>query len=104
MPFPRHTVKKAAGTLIGTMPEHDYVKETETVMCCHCGAHWLWERAVIEAVGGELGFCSRCNGITCPRQSCQACVPTDQMLKNMEDGRPDYREYRPIVVGWEGDK
>ena len=100
MVFSRHTVSKPAGTLIGTMPEHDYVKQTDTVCCVHCGAHWLWERAVIEAVAGGLGFCARCNGITCGK-GCQTCVPMEQMLTNMEAGREDYREFRPIVVGWE---
>jgi hypothetical protein len=56
-------------------------------------------RAVLEAIEGGLGFCTRCNGITCGKK-CQKCIPEELLLENMEACRP--YDYRPIRVGFSG--
>lgn len=91
------SVKKPSGVLITTPEEGGPEVQVDTVQCVHCGRHWVWERAVLEAMKGELGFCQRCGGITCGA-ACQACVPQEQQLENIEAGRPDWRTYRPIKV------
>jgi hypothetical protein len=85
------------GTLITTPGDGGKETQLDTVQCVHCGRHWIFQRAVLEAIKGGLGFCARCNGITCG-ESCQSCVPQEQQLENMEAFRPDWRTYRPVRV------
>jgi hypothetical protein len=92
-------VPRPDGLLITTPDDGSPEQQLDTVQCVHCGRHWVYTRAVLEAIRGGLGFCQRCNGITCG-QACQACVPQEQQLDNIEAGRLDWREYRPIVAGW----
>ena len=91
---------QADGELI-TMPwDSDKAKREKTVQCVHCGAHHLIKEAFERAILGTLGFCSRCNGITCGRAICEPCVPQEQQLENMESGVFDVRTYRPIRVAF----
>lgn len=62
-----------------------------TMMCCHCGRHIPYR----PGSGVVRGWCQRCNGMTCGPQ-CEACRPTEQLLENLEKGRP--ADYRPIIV------
>lgn len=67
------------------------VLEIATAQCCHCGGHFP-----IQPGSGRIrGFCMNCNGPVCG-PGCEACVPTDLLLENMEKGRPE--DFRPIFV------
>lgn len=94
----RSSVLRPDGVLITTPDDGSKETQLDTVQCCHCGRHWIYERAVLEAIKGGLGFCARCNGITCG-ELCQTCVPQEVQCENMEKGIHDYRNHRPIVVG-----
>ncbi len=73
---------KEAGVLI-TMPWDGGEIHEPTVQCVHCGAHHVVEAAFKRAVLGQLGFCAKCNGITCG-EKCQKCVPAEKQLEVME--------------------
>lgn len=91
---------KADGEVI-TMPwDSDKAIHEKTVQCVHCGAHHHIKNAFEQATLGKLGFCARCNGITCGRELCEACVPQEQQLENMEAGLfgEAINTYRPIRV------
>lgn len=62
-----------------------------TLQCCHCGGHWVPR----PGSGTVRGFCQNCNGPVCG-PGCAACVPAEQMLENIEKGRP--LDFRPVVV------
>lgn len=91
-------VLRPDGLLITTPDDGSQETQTDTVQCVHCGRHWVYTRAVLEAIKGGLGFCTRCNGITCG-EACHECVPQEQQLENLEDLREDYRTYRPTKAG-----
>lgn len=61
-----------------------------TLQCVHCGCHW------VPQPGSKIvrGYCTRCNGPVCGK-GCEECVPQEQMLDNIEKGRP--LNFRPIV-------
>lgn len=65
--------------------------EVATVQCVHCSGHWVPR----PGSGIERGWCMNCAGPVCGR-GCAACVPLDQMLSNIEKGRP--ADFRPVVV------
>lgn len=65
------------------------ILEARTLQCVHCGGHWVPR----PGSGIERGFCTRCNGPVCGR-GCAECVPAEQMLENIEQGRP--LDFRPI--------
>lgn len=65
--------------------------EVGTLQCCHCGCHWYPQ----PGSGRVRGFCQNCNGFVCG-PGCSTCVPTEQLLSNMEAGRP--LDFRPICV------
>lgn len=90
----RHSapIGQHAGVFI-TMPlDSDRVVTQDTVQCVHCGGHWIWQ----PGSGRRRGFCMRCNGFTCGAERCNACVPLEQWLENVEAGRPE--DYRPIIA------
>jgi len=97
----RASVTKPNGLIITTPWDGGPETQQDTVQCVHCGQHWVWEKAILSAIQGGLGFCTRCNGITCG-DACQACVPQEQQLENIEAGRLDWKEYRPIRVSFSG--
>jgi len=65
----------------------------KTLRCQHCGMHWI----VMPGSGRRRGWCMSCNGPTCGKAECDACVPTEQQLENIEAGRDLL--FRPIRVG-----
>ena len=75
---------KEAGRIIICDPGTDKpLLEAGTAQCCHCGGHW-----VVRPGSGKIrGWCMRCNGPVCG-PACAKCVPTEQLLENMEKGRP----------------
>lgn len=81
---------RESGYLVVMDPGSDKpILETATVQCVHCGGHWVPQ----PGSGRVRGFCGRCNGPICG-PCCQSCVPTEQLLENLERGRP--LDYRPI--------
>lgn len=85
--------------------------ESPTVQCVHCGCHFqlkpskplvipmtAFEAEKLEAEGRKTrGWCHNCRGYVCG-PGCAACIPTEQLLENMEKGRPE--DFRPVVCGW----
>jgi hypothetical protein len=66
------------------------LSEVSTVQCVHCGLHIRRDMLMY------AGFCQNCNGFHCG-DGCEACVPTEQMLENIEAGRDP--SFRPIRSG-----
>ena len=98
------------GTIIISDPGADApVLEAATLQCVHCGAHFpakpmrpsgrffTHEEAAAMSRGGETmrGYCMACAGPICG-PGCDRCVPTEQLLINMEKGLP--LDHRPIVI------
>lgn len=83
---------REAGRIIVSDPGSDKaILETGTVQCCHCGGHFVRQ----PGSGKVRGWCMNCSGHVCG-PGCAACVPAEQMLENMEQGRPD--DFRPVVA------
>lgn len=81
---------KEKGLITLVDPDADLpLREVATVQCCHCGCHFP-----VKPTKGR-GFCTNCMGPVCGPK-CDACVPTEQLLRNYEQGRP--LDYRPVVV------
>lgn len=89
---------QADGELWTFPVDSDEVFSEKTVQCCHCGKHIIIRDAFAQAIKGKLGYCGRCNHITCGSPECQNCVPQEQQIENIEAGRHDWRTYRPIRV------
>jgi hypothetical protein len=64
----------------------------ETQQCVHCGAHWIVSPGSMRI----RGYCVSCGGHFCGPQ-CAVCVPQEQMLENLEHGRP--LTWRPTRAG-----
>lgn len=74
-----------AGLLTITDPGADKpVLEVKTLQCVHCLAHWVPE----PGSGRVRGWCRNCMGPVCG-PGCAKCVPAEQMLENIEAGRPE---------------
>lgn len=85
-------MSQQAGEQVYMDPGKDRPLLTEaTAQCCHCSRHF-----VIRPGSGRIrGFCQNCNGLVCG-PGCVACVPTEVLLENIEQGRP--LDFRPIIV------
>ena len=87
--------RQQTGALTITPEDGSPVVEIPTITCCHCGRVWQW----IPGSGRNRGFCLKCNAFFCGPQ-CQACVPQEQQLENLEAGRPvDYRPVKVLIPG-----
>jgi hypothetical protein len=62
-----------------------------TFQCCHCGAH----HRIRPGSGILRGWCHRCSAFFCG-PSCEPCVPTEQMIENIEQGRP--LDFHPVRI------
>lgn len=83
--------RREAGLITISDPGSDKpLLEAATIQCVHCGRHWVPQ----PGSGRTRGFCMRCNGFICGPE-CQECIPVEQMLENIEQGRP--LNYRPII-------
>lgn len=81
---------KEAGLITVVDPGKDKpILEVATLQCVHCGKHW------VPKPGSRRirGTCGRCHGPICG-PGCIECVPKEQQLENMEQGRP--MRFRPI--------
>lgn len=86
------TILRPHGYMMVSDPEGGII-EADTLQCVHCGCHWQ----VKPGSKRRAGYCSGCNGPICGPK-CQVCVPAEQQLENIEQGRPV--DFRPIVSGW----
>ena len=70
----------------------------EFCACVHCQRIWHVGTAIGDMLAQkvEFGFCAKCNGITCPNEKCQTCVPVEQWLENVEAGRAE--TFRPTRI------
>lgn len=79
------------GLIVESDPGKDRaVSEVPTLMCGHCGSHF----EVRPGSGKVRGFCMNCARPVCG-PGCEKCVPVEQMLENIEKGRP--LDFKPIV-------
>lgn len=84
--------KTEAGLITVSDPGADRpIAEAKTLQCAHCGGHWVPR----PGSGRVRGWCQNCQGPVCG-PGCAACVPEEQLLENIEAGRP--LDFRPIVV------
>jgi len=76
----KHSVRRPAGYFIATGPAGTE-DEGETLSCVHCQMHWRVE----PGSGRKRGFCLRCNGPTCGKETCESgCVPFEKALEQAE--------------------
>jgi hypothetical protein len=68
----------------------DRRRESPTLQCGHCGGHWVPE----PGSGRVRGWCLNCCRPVCG-PGCEKCVPLEQMLENIEKGRP--WDFKPVV-------
>jgi hypothetical protein len=101
--------KFESGLMIFQELGSDKLIELPTVQCVHCGGHWhpkppklitrFMDRASAEQMEREgrktRGFCIPCNGPVCGPDCAGKCVPEEQMLENIEQGRA--LDFTPIV-------
>ena len=81
------TAASPDGCLIINPGDGSREEQKDTVQCCHCGKHWILGRAMQEALRGDMGFCSKCNSICCPKCS-DKCVPQERFLEILEGADP----------------
>lgn len=89
-----------SGMVVGVVLSQDYEggpqRQCDVVRCCHCDRRWIWQRG-----SGKLrGHCMICHGITCGPRCSRKCRPVEQMIENMEKGRP--LDWTPISVSVPG--
>lgn len=83
---------RESGLITVTAPDRDRpLAELPTLRCVHCGGHW----APRPGSGTVRGFCQNCMGPVCG-PGCAACIPAEQLLENIEAGRPIVE--RPVIV------
>lgn len=75
-----------------TITTEDGCRRLGTRQCAHCGCHWI----VRPGSKTIRGFCMCCNGFVCGPLCAGKCIPTEQLLENIEQRRP--LDYRPIRV------
>ena len=87
-----HDARRYSGTIL-----LDGREVCQTLQCVHCQAHFL----NVKIPGKVRGWCMNCNGPVCPKQSCDACVPFEQWLTNVEKGLPP--GHRSVVAAVRGE-
>jgi len=85
----QHSMRRPNGVIIETLPSGREI-HTDTVRCVHCQAHRKW----VCGSGNLRSWCDPCGGWTCGTKKCSICVHWEQVLDNVEAGRPRY--YKPI--------
>lgn len=70
----------------------DGIQVASTIMCCHCGAHFVSQRGS----GIKRGYCLNCSAITCGKEPCMTCIPFEAQLEIMEGNQRTIRKYGPI--------
>ena len=66
----------------------EVLEETDTLMCVHCQFTWRFK----PGSGVERGYCYRCSGVPCGKDSCIiSCNPFEAVIELQE---AEYRELR----------
>lgn len=83
-----HTLRRPDGwTLTTDRQTGATLDETDTLMCVHCQFTWQFK----PGSGIERGYCYRCNGVLCGKQSCMiSCNPFEAVIELKE---AEYREF-----------
>jgi len=85
---------RTSGHVITEFPDGRAALIDETVQCVHCQRHRIYRR---ETLKRDWCWCVRCQGTVCNRPECaDRCVPAEQLLENIEQGRPE--GYRRIIT------
>jgi hypothetical protein len=100
----QHSALKPDSTLLCVPIDGGKQLEQDLVHCVHCGRMWAVGHVFATNVGWRFkdlskcfGFCSKCNGITCPGEKCQKCVPLEQQIENIEAGKPTLTPKAPMI-------
>ncbi len=66
---------------VGIITDPDLAREIhmDTIMCVHCGMHWI----PVKGSGKVRGYCCKCNGPTCGPQ-CHECIPNEKFVDLLE--------------------
>lgn len=78
----QHGGRQEAGVIIVADPDVG-IQEHSTRQCVHCQKTWIY----IPGSGKIRGWCNNCQGFICG-PGCEECVPAEQMIENIEQGRP----------------
>ncbi len=89
----KNTRLSPAGYATTTLPGGQ-VFEADTLQCVHCQAIWQ----IKPGSGNVRGYCLKCNGPVCSERCAKHCVPSEQLLENIEQGRP--ADFRPVILGY----
>ncbi len=85
---------RTSGYVITEYPDGTAAKIEETMQCVHCQRHRVYTKATLRR---DWCWCMNCVGPICNRPECgNACVPAEQELENIEQGRPE--GFRRIIV------
>jgi hypothetical protein len=63
------------------------VREGQTVMCEHCGAHF----ELVRGSGKRRGYCQHCAGPTCGRPACDTCDSWERKIARIEQQQALWR-------------
>jgi hypothetical protein len=77
VPEPPRAERRAGGVIL-----MDGVSVADTVMCVHCGKHWI----SLPGSGRIRGWCFKCNGPFCG-PDCTECYPLQKRLDDYEKGK-----------------
>jgi hypothetical protein len=79
-----HSALRPSSQIIITPADGSREGQADLVQCVHCGRHWPVGASIglILQRKLDLGFCGRCNGITCP--GCAECIPIERQLEQLE--------------------
>lgn len=91
---------REAGRVIVSDPGSDKpMLEYGMCQCIHCGGQFPTPRFGQSQEDKKTrigrGFCQNCNGYICG-PCCSTCVNVEQLLENMEKGRP--LDFKPIIA------
>lgn len=75
----QHTARRPGGFIIITSESGPAV-EFDTRQCCHCGGHFIVE----PGSGTKRGWCYPCGQVTCGREACDRCLPTERLMERIE--------------------
>lgn len=91
---------RTSGYVITEYPDGRPAKIDETIQCRHCQRHRIYKRRTLAR---DWAWCVKCSGPVCNRPECaDRCVPAEQEMENLEQGRPE--GWRRIITsgGYDG--
>src|ERR1700680_2968789 len=67
--------RKASGAIL-----IDGEETAHTLQCPHCNSHFISR----QGSGARRGFCTNCMAVTCGNPTCDACVPFEKKMEQLE--------------------